>query len=135
MMVEAESTTLKRPVPARPRILVVEDEWLIAADFEEALDRAGYDVIGPVATVEDARTLIDTVELAGALLDIHLSDGSSFTLAGRLKELDVPYVYVTGYDAEDLPEPIRHHRMVSKPVPDGDLERLVAELVSRSAKN
>lgn len=136
-MVPASSTTpIETTAPAtRPRILVVEDEWLIAADFEEALNRAGYDVVGPVATAEDARALIEEVSLAGALLDIHLSDGTSFSLASRLKELRVPYVYVTGYDAQDLPEPIRRHQMVNKPVPDGALERLVAELVGKSAGN
>ena len=116
----------------RPSVLIVEDEWLIAEDFGDVLHRAGFDVVGPANTAAEANVLIDREEIAAALLDVNLPDGTSFLLADRLKQLGVPYAYITGYNESDLPDRVKGHLLLSKPVADADLPRTVTKLLGRN---
>lgn len=117
----------------RPRVLIVEDEWLIAEDFGDVLVRAGFDVVGPASTAEEAHELIDREPFVAALLDVNLTDGNTFNLADRLTEKGVPYAYITGYNAADLPDHTKGHILVNKPVSDGDLPKIVTRLISQRA--
>ncbi|RKK02892.1 response regulator [Pseudoroseomonas wenyumeiae] len=91
------------------RILVVEDEALIAMLVEDALLDAGAEVLGPAATVEEALALLEDSEIGGAVLDINLAGQLSTPVADLLAERGVPFVVATGYGAAGLPE---HHRGV-----------------------
>ncbi|RYG34995.1 MAG: response regulator [Burkholderiales bacterium] len=62
-------------------LLIVEDEWLVAASMVDALQDAGYDIAGPVSRPRDALRLIASREIAGALLDINLRGEQSFSIA------------------------------------------------------
>ena len=87
------------------RLLVVEDEYLIAREVTQALRNAGAAVIGPVATVGAA---LDVVASAGApdaaLLDINLRGEMVYPVADALAEQGVPVVFATGYDAGSIPD-------------------------------
>ena len=87
------------------RLLVVEDEYLIAREVAQALRRAGAAVIGPVPTVDAA---LDAVSSAGtpdaALLDINLRGEAVYPVADALAERGVPVVFATGYDARSIPD-------------------------------
>lgn len=81
------------------RILVIEDEALIAMELKDHLERAGYAVDGPVALGEEALSLAATLTPDLVLMDIHLAGRlTGIETAGRLREIhDLPVVYLTAY--------------------------------------
>lgn len=101
---------------APKRILVVEDEWLVALDTLDMLERAGCVVIGPVATVAEALTIVDSEQIDAAVLDVRLATETTFPIAEALMARHAPFVFVTGLASSDLPAKFRECRMVSKPV-------------------
>ena len=99
------------------RILVVEDEYVLAEDLcTELLDRHAT-VIGPAATVDQGFQLLrSTEDLHGAVLDINLRGEEVFGLADALTARGVPIVLTTGYDASVIPERFRSVPRCEKPV-------------------
>jgi CheY-like chemotaxis protein len=97
------------------RILVVEDEALIAMDLERIVRRAGCEVLGPVGRAEEALRLAAEERLDAAILDIELSDGDSFAVADALARRRVPFVFVTGSAPAALPERFRGRPLIRKP--------------------
>jgi DNA-binding response OmpR family regulator len=79
------------------RILIVEDEAMIAMLIQDILESAGARVIGLAATVNDALQVIEQQRPDAVTLDGNLNDEMSGPIAARLKELNVPYLVVTGY--------------------------------------
>jgi len=92
-------------VLTRRRVLVVEDEALVAMEFELLLEQQGCIVIGPAATVAAALRLVGSEAIDAALLDVNLPDGRSTPVASALRELQVPFVVVSGYNLRQLDEP------------------------------
>lgn len=97
------------------RVLVVEDEALIAMDIVATLTEAGCKVVGPAATVETAEKLIATEEIDAALLDANLDGRSVETIAVKLTRNRIPFAFLTGYEREALPEAFREAPLISKP--------------------
>lgn len=92
------------------RILVVEDEALIALDTEDMLTNAGYEVVGPVARVPDALGLM-TEPMDAALLDVSVAGTMVWPVAEALADRGVPFIFVTGFsNGLDVPE--RHRGVV-----------------------
>lgn len=90
---------------AGKRVLLVEDEYMIADDMRRLLERAGAHVIGPVATVAQALALLDlTDELDLAVLDLNLGGEKAFAIADRLRDRRVHFVFTTGYDQDATPQ-------------------------------
>ncbi|MGI8724030.1 MAG: response regulator [Methyloceanibacter sp.] len=106
---------------AGKRILVVEDEFLIALDITGALEQAGFTVVGPAGTVRDALSAIAREELHGALLDAHLGGESVGSIADALRARAVPFAFVTGYGREQLPDAHRSVPLIKKPFTDKEL--------------
>jgi DNA-binding LytR/AlgR family response regulator len=108
------------------RILVVEDEYLLADELTDELTGQGAIVLGPVPNVERALALI--VEHAppdGAVLDINLGGQAAYQVADALIDRGVPLVFTTGYDAAALPERFSAVPRCEKPV---SMQRLSAVL-------
>jgi DNA-binding response OmpR family regulator len=84
------------------RILVVEDEALIAMMLEDLLKQSGAIVLGPVGTAAEAVKLIEQSSLDCAILDYKLIDGSSLRVADALVKLDVPFVFASGCHASAI---------------------------------
>ena len=84
------------------RILVVDDEPLIAMLAEEWLDELGHETVGPALSLAEALALVEE-DLDAAILDVSLGADTSFALADRLKARDVPFAFATGHagDARD----------------------------------
>lgn len=79
------------------RILIVEDEALIAWTLADALEEAGIEVVGPVATAADGLTILaQDPGIDGAILDGDLRDGKSTPVALALRERGVPFLFHTG---------------------------------------
>jgi len=99
------------------RILVVEDEYLIADDMRGALLDAGAEVLGPVPTVDAAMSLMAAEhQLDAALLDINLRGTMVFDLADTLTSRAVPFVFATGYDNSAIPDRFADVPRLEKPV-------------------
>lgn len=102
------------PLPIK--ILVVEDEYFVAADLALALARVGAQVVGPVSTEEEALALLDAGErIDAAVLDINLRGEMVYPLADALRERGVPFVFATGYGASILPMRFRSVPRWEKP--------------------
>ncbi len=103
---------------AGKRILVVEDQYLLAADLKRSLEKFGATVIGPAATVERALALIrDAVPpLDAAILDINLEfGGTAYPVAEVLRAQNVPFVFATGYDRGSIRQDFDDVMNIGKP--------------------
>ncbi|WP_244530351.1 response regulator [Rhizobium sp. NFR07] len=97
------------------RILVVEDEYFLADEVRQKLAALGATVVGPVASVRDAMDMIEASEIDAAILDVHLGDEFVFPVADRLDELDIPFVFATGYDRAFIPAQYAGFALCEKP--------------------
>lgn len=98
------------------RILIVEDEPLIAFELIEYLTGLGYDVTGPMADVASAMAALDATPFEAAVLDANLGRETSQPIAARLREDGVPFVVVTGYSRTQHPALFAGAPFLSKPV-------------------
>jgi len=99
------------------RILVVEDEYMLADELGTELTDAGALVLGPVASVEKAMDLIEAGNVFdGAILDVNLAGELVYPVADLLTERGIPFVFATGYDASVIPKRFAHIVCCGKPV-------------------
>jgi CheY-like chemotaxis protein len=119
------STEAGIATPLRDKaVMVVEDEPSIAMALADYLRDLGADVIGPVANAMDALDLIQRViRLDGVLLDVRLNEQLSYQVADSLTSRGVPFVFITGYRAEDIPERYRNVMLFEKPFAAADVIR------------
>ena len=112
------------------KILIVEDEPLIAMDLEDDLRDHGFDVYC-AATVAEARKVMDDKKPDIAILDMHLRLETTFELATEFKKVGYPFFFVSGNDASALPEHLSMTRILTKPAQIADvLEEIRALSVS-----
>jgi CheY-like chemotaxis protein len=111
---------------AAKRILVVEDEFLIALDIAGALEQGGLVVIGPLASIPDALYALEQEKIDGALLDANLGGQPVGCLADALLARKVPFAFVSGYGRDQLPPQHRDAPLVRKPFTSEDLLAMVA---------
>lgn len=112
------------------RVLVVEDEALIAMELGERLSELGYQVVGPALTFEDADQLIASETPDAALLDANLAGRSSVELGAKLHAKGVPFAFCTGYDkVKDLPPQLAKTLTLTKPISDDDLKAALLQMM------
>lgn len=98
------------------RVLVVEDESLVAMLLETILEDMGCTPVGPVATVDEGLTVVaGEASLDAALLDVNVAGREVFPIAEALRARGVPFVFSTGYGEGGLPDDWRGHPTVQKP--------------------
>ncbi|MCW2317303.1 CheY chemotaxis protein or a CheY-like REC (receiver) domain [Rhodoblastus acidophilus] len=107
------------------RILVIEDEFFVAAHIEHVLEGEGVEVIGPVGSLQEAIVLARNEMVDGALLDVNIDGGRIDDVAEILAQRRVPFVFVTAYGRDNLPPAHREAAVVDKPFKDEDLIREV----------
>ncbi len=105
---------------AGTRVLLVEDETLVAMLLEDALAELGCEVVGPVARLDAAAEAIERDVIDCALIDINLQGRPAYPLAERLAARGVPFGFVTGYEPEDVEERFRGRRPVLRKPCDAD---------------
>jgi CheY-like chemotaxis protein len=103
------------------RILVVEDEPIVALDLADMLQSNGAIVLGPASTVADARQLIAHSAIDCAVLDVNLGRESVAPLVRELGELKIPFLFMTGYDEKDMAPLWRRHPILRKPTVAAEL--------------
>jgi DNA-binding response OmpR family regulator len=113
------------------RILVVEDDALIAMELEERLAEMGYAVVGPAHTIAEAEALIVSDTPDAALLDANVAGHSSVGIGAVLAERGVPVAFCTGYDAvKNLPPSLAKALVLTKPLTDAELRAGIEKLLS-----
>ena len=115
------------------RVLIVEDDTILAMNLADEIAAQGATAIGPAATVADALDVIASSELDGAVVDINLGGKAAFPVADALADRRVPFVFATGYLIADY-IPARHAnvRRFEKPTAPGAIRRALEEALSRA---
>ena len=108
------------------RVLVVEDEALIAMNVQEMLDALGCVVVAAPTRVEEALAALEDGGIDAVLLDVNLHGQPSFPVADALAAREVPFVFATGYGVHALREDLRDRPVLPKPFRMGELERALA---------
>jgi PAS domain S-box-containing protein len=114
------------------RVLLVEDEALVAMMIQESLTEFGFHVIGPVCTVTEAEAVAKDSQPDAAVLDINLSDGLVYSIAEILAARGVPFVFVTGYDAESVDSRFKEIPVLQKPIEREMLRKIFVQRVERT---
>jgi DNA-binding NarL/FixJ family response regulator len=113
------------------RVMIVEDEMLVAMEMESLLADQGCAVVGPAATVDRALVLLAQEKPEAAILDVNLDGTTAAPVAAALKAQGVPFVLATGYgDAQPLQPELKDAPRVDKPVNHGELMRTLAQVIA-----
>ncbi len=110
------------------RVLIVEDEMLIAIEIEDALRAFGYEVVGPTGKLETALQLATDERIDAAILDVTIRGGQVFPVAEKLLERGIPFVLASGYGEWALPEGMRNHHRLTKPFTSEELKAAITAL-------
>lgn len=112
------------------KILVVEDEYFIAADLNKELSERGAVVVGPAGNVMSALSLIRSEQIDAAVLDVNLEGAHSYPLMEELARAAVPHMLLTGYDEWSLPKEWRDIPRITKPCSTDAIVKMLGELVA-----
>lgn len=107
------------------RIVVVEDDFLLATDICRDLRDPGATVLGPAPTPFYAMHLIGGKKIDAAVLDVRLHGATVFEVADMLQDQGVPILFATSYERKSLPARFQHMPILEKPL---DRQKLVAEV-------
>ena len=106
---------MSAPLTGR-RVLIVEDESLVAMLLETILEDMGCTPIGPASNIDDGLAMVaDSEHLDAALLDVNVAGRQVFPVAEALKARGVPFVFSTGYGEGGLPDEWRGQSTIQKP--------------------
>ena len=97
------------------RVLIVEDEPVIALNIRDILIELGYHPVGPAGSIAAATRLAQPMAIDAAILDISLPDGDSFALAAALMKRGVAVLFATGLDYDPRSHDTAGAAMISKP--------------------
>ncbi|KQV82705.1 response regulator [Rhizobium sp. Root1220] len=110
------------------RILVVEDEMLVAMLIEDAISDLGHVVVGPAMRLETALSTVEREDFDFAILDINLAGKQSFPVADRLSERGIPFLFASGYGVAGLVDRYRDSPILQKPFSPDQLARALRDL-------
>ena len=116
------------------RVLVLEDNLIIAMEVEEILRLVGVEVVEIASNLEQAVNAIHTEQYDFALLDVNLGESMSFGFARLLMERGVTFGFVSGYsDTNDFPPELRHAPLLVKPFDEAAMRNFIGMLSQRGA--
>jgi DNA-binding NtrC family response regulator len=119
---------------AGKRILVAEDEGLIALELEQILEDFGCQVVGPLASVDEVLENAERGGFDGALLDVNLRGRQIFEILPALQKLGLRLIITSGYDDVTLfPAPFRAMPRVAKPFDERELRRICEKVFAKPA--
>jgi len=115
-------------LPGR-RVLIAEDEYLLASKMVEEFAKLGVETIGPASTVKRALDLVEHCgPLDAAMLDIKLRNEMIFPVADALRARGVPFVFTTGYNLKVIPDGYKDVVRYEKPFDVAEVARVVAQI-------
>ena len=121
------------PLPGN-RILLVEDEGLVALMMLEMLNDLGFAVIGPYANMADATAALVNEQIDAAILDVNLANELAYPLADTLNSRGIPFVFVTGYGAETIDPGYSAVPVLQKPIERRTLKDVLVRATGRAIR-
>lgn len=115
------------------RILIIEDEPMIALDLRLALAEAGATVVGVASTVDEASELAETPGLTGAIIDLRLNGQSVRSSVQRLAERDIPFLFYSGHDDAPTARSWPTVPLLTKPQDTRAILEMLKRIIVRSA--
>ena len=112
------------------RVLVVEDEPILAMNIEDMLTELGHLVTATATRIDKALSLAEGGEFNLAALDINLAGSNTFQVAAILRRRGIPFIFTSGYGADDLVDGYRRAHLLTKPFGLNDLEHMIALALS-----
>jgi CheY-like chemotaxis protein len=113
------------------RVLVVEDEALVALQLEDMLVEFGCAVIGPASRVAQALELLGGEPVEAAVLDLNIAGELVYPVADELGTRGLPYIFVTAYGTSGLTEPYRSRPVLEKPFSRRELLQAMLDALQR----
>jgi DNA-binding response OmpR family regulator len=117
------------PPVRRHRVLVVEDEMMVAIMLKDFLTDTGYEVVGPVGRLASALALAGSREIDAALLDVNVRGEAVYPVAQILAERRIPFALVTGYDTKSIAFAYQSSPVVTKPFRGAEIVAVLRELL------
>jgi len=111
---------------AGKRVLIVEDELLVALMIEDLLGDYGCSTVGPCGSVEIALRAVRTEALDLAVLDVNLAGERVYPVAEALAERHIPFLFLSGYGEEAIPPGRGDWRVCAKPFRGADLAEMLS---------
>src|SRR5215831_12607541 len=115
-----------------PRVLVVDDEPLIAMMVEDWLSELECETVGPAGSAQEALALIDGSRVDGAILDVNLGGHTSFAVAAALRERSIPFAFATGHGRERIEERFKDAPTLLKPYDFESVRKVLAAMLERA---
>lgn len=115
------------------RVLVVEDEALVAMMLQEFLTEYGHSVVGPFGRLSEALVAAKETDYDAAILDINLGDGVAYPVADILLRRGVPFIFITGYEADTVDDRFSDVPVLQKPIERQALQRLFIPSLNATA--
>jgi two-component SAPR family response regulator len=116
------------------RVLVVEDEALIAFEIENILEALGCEIVGPVSTLETGLQLVQDAAVDAAILDVTVRGGKIYPVAEQLLARNIPFVLASGYEDWALPDTLRDFPRLTKPFTTAELVEVMRFLSGEFAR-
>ncbi|PZO01125.1 MAG: hypothetical protein DCF28_10390 [Alphaproteobacteria bacterium] len=121
-------------LPSKPRVLVVEDSYLVILTLEGMFEDLGWTMVGPATRLAEAVQMAEAETFDAALLDVNLDGEMSWAVATVLKNKGVPFAFSTGYDeANLLPGNLIGTEIFAKPYRRAELENGLRQMMSRAS--
>ncbi|MBB2983371.1 response regulator [Paraburkholderia tropica] len=116
------------------KVLVVEDDYLVALAVAGVLEEAGASVIGPVGWADEALSLVESgrEQVDAAILDVDLHGQNSYAIADALVQRKIRFIFATGYGEESVDPRYQRHPRCQKPFDELALLRALAPSAARS---
>lgn len=115
------------------RVLILEDEALVAFALEDMLVAFGCEVVGPALRLSQALDLIEREQLDAAILDVNIGGDRSYAIAEELERRSVPFIFATGYGTEGVELKRASVRVLTKPYRRHELESELKRLLEKPA--
>lgn len=131
-MTASGGDTISGATDGKPRVLIVEDEYLVAMMIQDMLEGMGYAVVDIAGTIEAATAQAEDGTFDIALLDVNLNGAYSTSVAEILVGRGIPFVFVTGYGSGGPHEGFEDVPALPKPLDEAELKRVLAMICPRS---
>jgi CheY-like chemotaxis protein len=111
--------------PAKLRVLIIEDESIVAMMIEDLIVDMGHEVVGTAGRLEQAQSLAQDLAVDFAIVDVNLNGQHTYPVAEILKGRGVPFVFATGYGASGLKDEWKGSPVLQKPFQPEELVRAI----------
>ena len=112
-------------------LIIVEDDYVVAQSLADLLEACGAESVEMASNIDQALEKISNTNFDAAVLDVNLLGGNVEPVALKLEEINVPFIFVTGYASRDmLPEELQKHPVLLKPVNPSEILDLLCQLTS-----